>query len=137
MIEYFARNRVAANLLMALFWGLPIRLGLIGFSCPSPDAAFALPTLYQIFSIGVFINLLLMGFNLIPIPPLDGFTILLGVLPPEMAYRLTPLRQYGMLILLAAIFILPQLGIPVLSWFYRPLLDVFLPLLTGPTFGFC
>ncbi len=55
--------------------------------------------------------------NLIPGPPLDGYKILLGLLPVEMAYRLRPLEQYGFMILLAMIFFLPLLGVDILSWF--------------------
>jgi Zn-dependent protease len=49
-----------------------------------------------------------MAFNLMPIPPLDGYTILLGLLPAEMAYQLMPLRQYGTIILIVVIFLLPR-----------------------------
>jgi Zn-dependent protease len=65
----------------------------------------------------VWINLILAFFNMIPIPPLDGYKILLGILPLEMAYRLRPLEQYGFMILLAVIFVLPLLGVDVLNWF--------------------
>src|SRR5690606_4330471 len=76
-----------ANLLMAVIWAIPIRLFNLDPIFASRDASFALPTLFQLCFIGVQINLLLFAFNLIPIPPLDGFTILMGILPPEMAYR--------------------------------------------------
>ncbi|MFW5941463.1 MAG: site-2 protease family protein [Chloroflexota bacterium] len=120
-----------ANLLMGIIWALPIRLGLLTPAFASSDASFALPTVFQLCYIGVQINLLLFAFNLMPIPPLDGFTILMGILPPEMAYQLTPIRQYGTLILLAVIFILPQLGLDVLGWFISPVLNNVMPLLLG------
>lgn len=120
-----------ANLLMAILWAIPIRLGLVAFSFASSEATFALPSAFQICYIGVQINLLLFAFNLMPIPPLDGFTILLGILPPEMAYQLTPLRQYGTLIILVVIFILPRIGLDVLGWFVSPVLNNLLPLLIG------
>ena len=120
-----------ANLLMAILWALPIRLGLVSFAFANSDATFALPTAFQLCYIGVQINLLLFAFNLMPIPPLDGFTILLGILPPEMAYQLTPLRQYGTLIILLVIFLLPRIGIDVLGWFITPVLNNVMPLLVG------
>lgn len=126
-----AASGPAANLLMAILWALPIRLGLVDLAFANPDATFALPTAFQLCYIGAQINLLLLAFNLMPIPPLDGFTILLGVLPPEMAYQLTPLRQYGTLIILLVIFLLPRIGLDVLGWFISPVLNNVLPLLTG------
>jgi hypothetical protein len=48
-----------------------------------------------------------------------------------MAYRLTPLRQYGTIILLLAIFLLPRIGIDILGWFVSPVLNNVLPVLTG------
>ncbi len=120
-----------ANLIMAIIFAIPIRLGL---AAPSPGfgiGSFELPSFFQFCLIGVQINLLLFAFNLMPIPPLDGFTILMGILPPEMAYRLTPLRQYGTIILLVVIFLLPHIGLDVLGWFVRPVFNVVLPVLVG------
>ena len=61
------------------------------------------------------INLILMFFNLIPVPPLDGYKILTGILPPDMAYGLRALEQYGLMILLVAFLFLPALGLNVLG----------------------
>lgn len=126
-----AASGPAANLLMAILWALPIRFGLVDLAFADAEATFALPTLFQLCYIGVQINLLLFAFNLMPIPPLDGFTILLGILPPEMAYQLTPIRQYGTIIILIVIFLLPRIGLDVLQWFISPVLNNVLPLLTG------
>lgn len=49
----------------------------------------------------VQVNLLLAFFNLIPIPPLDGGNVLLGLLPPNLAAVLDQVRQVGFLILYA------------------------------------
>jgi Zn-dependent protease len=51
--------------------------------------------------IAVHVNLLLAFFNLIPVPPLDGGNVLLGLLPPSMAAVLDQVRQFGFLILYA------------------------------------
>ena len=49
----------------------------------------------------VDVNLLLMFFNLIPVPPLDGGNVLLGLLPPHLARPYSQVRQYGFIILYA------------------------------------
>jgi Zn-dependent protease len=49
----------------------------------------------------VYINLLLAFFNLIPVPPLDGGNVALGLLPPALAAGYAKLRQWGFVILYA------------------------------------
>jgi Zn-dependent protease len=54
--------------------------------------------------VAVQINLLLAFFNLLPVPPLDGGNVMLGLLPPRLAAAYSQLRQYGFLILYALMF---------------------------------
>ena len=58
----------------------------------------------------VNLNLLLAAFNMIPIPPLDGSKILLGILPNFWYPVLAPLERYGFVILLALIFLAETSG---------------------------
>ena len=102
-----------SNLIMAAAASIPFRLGML---TPSMFSEGTLPSVAFVLTQFIWINLVLAFFNLIPVPPLDGYKILLGVLPLEMAFRLRPLEQYGFMILLALIFFLPMLGVDVLGW---------------------
>jgi Zn-dependent protease len=58
----------------------------------------------------ILINILLFAFNLIPIPPLDGYNILIGILPNAWVSVLEPIRRYALPILLLLVFFIPFLG---------------------------
>lgn len=87
-----------SNLLQAFIFALPIRFGLVDMDL-SFSPGVILPTFGQILSLLVWINLILAIFNLIPLGPLDGLKVLMGLVPKEIAYRLEPLAQYGFMIL--------------------------------------
>ena len=75
-----------------------------------------LQNVFSILSNFAWINLALFFFNLVPITPLDGFFVLKGLLPYELAYKLEGLQRYGFLIFLAVFFVAPFLGVPILDW---------------------
>jgi Zn-dependent protease len=85
----------AANLLMATLWAMVIRIAHV-----LPFEYFAIPLDYM-GRAGIMINIVLAVLNLLPIPPLDGGRIAVGLLPDKLAYRLAQVERYGFFILLA------------------------------------
>ena len=82
-----------SNLILALIAGLFLRFGLHGaYPMIEPVAYFLL--------FACLINIILALFNLIPVPPLDGSRILMGLLPRRQAIAVAKLEPYGMIIVL-------------------------------------
>jgi len=79
--------------------------------------------------VSILANVVLMVFNLIPLPPLDGGRVAVGLLPDRLAYRLAGLERYGILILVFVLFLVPmvaqELGFrfSVFDWVIGPVVD--------------
>jgi Zn-dependent protease len=70
----------------------------------------ALQWLGQMLYNSILLNLVLAVFNMLPLPPLDGGRVAVGLLPRVLSQPLAHLERHGMLILIGIIFILPMLG---------------------------
>ncbi len=107
----------ASNLVLALVFGLMIRVYLPGFGSVERilSSSGMLKGLLGFLILGLEINLALALFNLIPIHPLDGSRILSGLLPLNQAYLYSRLEPHGMMILIGLIILDRVIGIPLFS----------------------
>lgn len=87
-----------SNFVMALFWGLVAKA-----ATASPGGDFALP-LALMGAAGVFVNVIILVLNLLPLPPLDGGRILVSLLPYRLAYGVSRIEPYGFMILIVLLF---------------------------------
>lgn len=105
----------ATNVLLAivsslLFYGLDL--------VPASPAEWLAANLVH----SIQINAVLCVFNMLPLPPLDGGRVAVGLLPDALALPLARLERYGMLILLLFLFVLPYVGaqtghnLNILAW---------------------
>jgi Zn-dependent protease len=83
-----------ANLLMAFFWALLIKLAMI-----LPITEYTKPVILMGIA-GIEINVILMVLNLLPLPPLDGGRMAVSLLPHRLAYPFSRIEPYGFMILL-------------------------------------
>ncbi len=84
----------AANLLLALLATLIVKSGII-----------VGVTMIRIAGHVILVNVILAVFNLIPIPPLDGSRIVMGLLPAPLAVRYATIERYGFIILFALLYL--------------------------------
>lgn len=99
----------ASNFLVALFFGLMLRLNVF-----SGIIADALPVIHMI----ILINLVLAIFNLIPVPPLDGSKILFTFLPYRFVEFKQALEKYALVILLFVVFFLWKFFFPFILFLF-------------------
>jgi len=101
-----------ANLIVALIFGISLRF------LPVTSSVYIYNLAY-IFSVIVWINILLAAFNLVPIPPLDGSKILFAALPYRCENIRVNLERYGFFILVFFIFFFFQYLLPIVFWLFK------------------
>lgn len=103
-----------ANLITALFFGLFLRF-IPGLS----------PALASFLAAIVEINLVLLIFNLLPIPPLDGAKVLLPFLPYNLQMKLLQLERYGFMLILLFVFFGFSLIVPIINFLFRLIVGIY------------
>ncbi len=95
---------VTVNFLLAIAFVLVLALVIWGERA-APGLGGSWRVLSAMAGYGIQINFILMLFNLIPIPPLDGSHVFYYLLPPRLGLKYRQLGQYGMLILFLLLFV--------------------------------
>jgi Zn-dependent protease len=113
-----------SNIIQGMIFAIPIRLGVLSL-LPSMQAE----RLAQVLIAIIVVNIGLAAFNLLPIPPLDGSKILAGIAPAPIADVIESLQPYASYIFLFVLFILPRMGLDIVSAMVNPLQEFFVRML--------
>ena len=120
-----------SNVVVAIAAALPIRFGLVGGDVIGFQRFFGGDLVDYVVVSFVFWNLLIAAFNLLPVAPLDGFKVVLGVLPRDLAVQFARLERVGPAILMLLIvsgFFFP---FNLLTVWMRPVVNALAFLVTG------
>ena len=102
-----------SNLVLAVVFAVGFRILFVNGIYPDNTSASNMVSL--VFAVGIEINVILMLFNLLPIPPLDGSHVLFDLLDPRTAQSVrTFMNQYGLMLLLVVILLAQRIIVPVL-----------------------
>ena len=118
-----------ANLLLALFSALLLRV-IVYTAAMLPEGSTLQPLINPIglmAAFGLYINVILCLFNLLPIPPLDGGRVLMGILPEKQAQMLRRVEPFGMLLIVFIIF-----GTSIWKTTFGPVVHYVVGIMAGP-----
>lgn len=96
-------------------------------AAPGSPVAMLIEPVVMMLAFSVYINLLLAIFNMIPVPPLDGGRVMVGLLPYKQAAVWARIEPYGMMIIIALVFFTDMF-----SYIISPFLNIGIHLLAGP-----
>ena len=110
-----------ANLIMALLWAILLKIGIVLVDAGNENMI----ALVYMGLAGIQINAILMFLNLLPLPPLDGGRVLVGLLPGPLAWKVSRIEPYGFFILVGLIYF------GILSMILSPLMRGFMSVLSS------
>ncbi|MFB9757420.1 site-2 protease family protein [Ectobacillus funiculus] len=131
---FFKRPRLAGILVSVAGPLSNLLLGIVGYilwyALISTGALHMLPdavgkTLYEFFQIFIGLNLVLFVFNLLPLPPLDGYRILEDLMPMNVRAKMTQFENYGAIIFLVLVIT------PLDQYTIGPIFSVVIPYVSG------
>lgn len=118
-----------ANMLLAFLFGLGCRI--LGIETLQNPGSGITGLVRFMIGFGLVINIVLAIFNILPIPPLDGSKIIMGLIPQKYEQQLVPFFKYGPTILIALIVIGFVAKIPILWYMINPFVKIFSYLFAG------
>jgi Zn-dependent protease len=120
------------NIVLATVSALLLR-GMVIIADPTVSGsalAMFLEPVVLMLAFSVYINLLLAIFNMIPVPPLDGGRVLVGLLPHRQAAAWSRIEPYGMIIIILLVFFTN-----IFSYVISPILNIAIHILAGQQSG--
>ena len=125
-----------SNLILAFIFAIIFRVSfsslMSGIMFAKEQEALLFSAIYQMIVNGIYLNIALAVFNLLPIPPLDGSKILFSILPYKVYYKIMPYERY----ITMGFALLLILGVltPVISWISSKIMTFFFIILATPGF---